>query len=918
MRARPGTTASAELLASAVALRWSRPDLTAAIAEHVATTWAADDRTWVAAVGWLVHGRAAVGDGRECASDNMAELMRRDPALLDDPAADRLRIEVATLAATQREQAVARLLVGPLGDERPPETRADVLGVLARCAFEDRPAAVGEATRRAASAWGAVRGVDADIAVAALTLLSAASALRAGHPDAAVDAAAEGLARLDDLRQGASAPPLGAALAAEWITALIEAGRVDDARAGCGAMAERHLGRTARPTRQTALLRLTVARALAASTSTGAFEALERAATDAAQCDTPDLEGLCFATLGTLREKAGRLDAALESMRRGVAAQRRDRARSERFRAALRELPLRSPGSVASSRSPGRPGAPAAPLPLARAQSDGVPDRPDAPHPPAGDRSSGPWTTGRWTVDGEPSDMRRLGRAVAASALLRNASVDHREAAAGAVIDDTGGAKVLPVPDDPLPHERAAAGDAGFDPLFGPLDSLVESGVDDGPSGEETVTQANPQPETATAATTPKPSPYDRDGWLASALAELDRAWGAPLPGLGAVRDSLRTAETSHADAPSSADELPDAHPTPLPGDQGKPDDDLFADAGLDEQEASPWASWTDARVTPQTADGLPGSEPRGAHRRGADDPADSHGERRPVGDGAAQRDIGDGPADSHGGRRPGGGVAAPSDVADAPGPGVVGCVVVVDLVCAGEPVTAGAALLRGVMERLADQIPAGSRLRLDDAGSALSVILPEQDRTGACDWMHRTLPAVFRGTAAPSEPVLPVGTALRATVHDTDGPAGAQLLQRLDRARRGDAPSVRVKWGVPIAAGSGGRRRRPDGESAPSERPAEVRICPEKQADTNGAFPAARWGRHRQSQDAAAERSAVIARPSPFVRASEPVPPPKAANDAETVGLRDGTVGDDAELAVEGLGLADLLAGALAAYRAI
>ena len=510
-------------------------------------------------------------------------------------------------------------------------------------------------------------------------------------------------------------------------------------------------------------------------------------------------------------------------MRRGVAAQRRDRARSERFRAALRELPLRSPGSVASSGSPGRPGAPAAPLPLARAQSDGVPDRPDEPHPPAGDRSSGPWTTGRWTVDGEPSDMRRLGRAVAASALLRSASVDLREAAAGPVVDDTGGAKVLPVPDDPLPPDRAAAGDAGFDPLFGPLDSLVESGVDDGPSGEETVTQANPQPETATAATTPKPSPYDRDGWLANALAELDRAWGAPLPGLGAVRDSLRTAETSHADAPSSADELPDAHPTPLPGDHGKPDDDLFADAGLDEQEASPWASWTDARVTPQTADGLPGSEPRGAHRRGADDPADSHDERRPVGDAAPKRRRRSGgqprrahpvvtgaPSDAAdpAGSRDGpavGGVAAPSDVADAPGPGVVGCVVVVDLVCAGEPVTAGAALLRGVMERLADQIPAGSRLRLDDAGSALSVILPEQDRTGACDWMHRTLPAVFRGTAAPSEPVLPVGTALRATVHDTDGPVGAQLLQRLDRARRGDAPSVRRQVG---RADRGGQRR--------------------------------------------------------------------------------------------------------------
>ena len=540
--------------------------------------------------------------------------------------------------------------------------------------------------------------------------------------------------------------------------------------------------------------------------------------------------------------------------------------------------------------------------------------------------------------------MRRLGRAVAASALRRSASVDLREPAVGPVVDAIGGAQVLPVPDHPVRPDRAAADDAGFDPLFGPLDSLVEIGVNDGPNGEENVTQANPRPDTTTAATTPKPSPYDRDGWFVNALAELDRAWGAPLPGLGSVRDSLRSAETLHADAPPSAHELPDAHPTPLRGDHGRPDDDLSANTGLDQQEASPWASWTDTRAASRTAGEQPGSEPGGAHRRGTDDPADSHdgpraagdaavpsgvddpvgsdGGLQPAGDVAAPRDVVDDPVGSRGGPQPVGDGGAPRDVADPPGPGVVGCVVVVDLVCAGEPVTAGAALLGGVTERLADQIPGGARLRLDDAGSALSVILPEQDRTSACDWMHRTLPAVFRATAAPREPVLPVGTALRATVHDTDGPVGAQLLQRLDRARRGDAPSVPVKWGVPIAAGSGGRRRRPDGESPPSERPAEVRTCPEDRASMRGAYQAARWGRHRQSQDGAAERSAVIARPSPVVRASDPEPPreplPKAANDVETVGSRDGAVGDDAELSVEGLGLADLLAGALAAYRAI
>ena len=392
LRARSVVTAEAELLKSAVAMRWSRPDLTAAVAEHVATTWAADNRTWVAATGWLVHGRAAVGDGRECASDALAELVRRDPALLDDPAADRLRIEVATLAAAQREPAVARKLVEPLGHDRPPEVRADALAVLARCAFEDRPAAVGEATRRATEAWAAVRGADAEIAVAALTFLSATAARRAGHPAAAADHAAEGLARLDDLRPGASAPHLVAALAAEWISALVEAGRAEDACAACAATAK-HLVPPVRPTRQIALLRLTVARALAESSSPGAFEALEQAAADASACDAPDLEGLCLSTLGTLREHAGRLDAALESMRRGVAAQRRDRARSERFRAALGALPL-----TCATAPAGAAGRQDSPLPL--------PAAPTAVAPWAGWAHGPTASVGREPVDDRSLDER--------------------------------------------------------------------------------------------------------------------------------------------------------------------------------------------------------------------------------------------------------------------------------------------------------------------------------------------------------------------------------------------------------------------------------------------------------------------------------------------------------------------------------
>ena len=403
MRARADTAPGAGLLASAVALRWSRPDLTAAIAQHVAETWADDDRSWIAAVGWLVHGRAAIGDGREPASDALAEVARRVPGLLDDPAADRLRIEVAVLAAGQREPATARQLVGPVlaDDDRPADVRADALGVLARCMLEERPMAIAEASRRAQAAWGSVGGADAEIAAAALALVSAAASRRSGHPDVAVDRAAEGLARLDNVSAGPAGTPsphLAAALSAEWITAMVEAGLADDAREGCTLMSA-HLHRSGRPTRQVALLRLTMARALAGSTSAGAFEALEQAAKDAAECDTPDLEGLCLSTLGALREQAGRLDAALESMRRGVAAQRRDRARSERFRAALRALVLppqraRAERTVVERQGRDVTAASGRPVPATAAASD-----PEPAHPLAWASASGPWTTGRWTSE---------------------------------------------------------------------------------------------------------------------------------------------------------------------------------------------------------------------------------------------------------------------------------------------------------------------------------------------------------------------------------------------------------------------------------------------------------------------------------------------------------------------------------------
>ena len=261
--------------------------------------------------------------------------------------------------------------------------------------------------------------------------------------------------------------------------------------------------------------------------------------------------------------------------------------------------------------------------------------------------------------------------------------------------------------------------------------------------------------------------------------------------------------------------------------------------------------------------------------------------------------------------------VVSPSAVADRPA--VVGCVVVVDVVCARAPVPEGVALLSGLVPRLADRIPSGARMRIDEGESTLSVVLPGHDRIVAAGWMHRTLPAVFHDAAASDDhELLPVRSALRAAVHDTDGPVGAQLLQRLDRVRasRDQAPPVPVRWGVPIAPGSGGRRRA---------------------ADVGGVAPVgpegADRGRHRQGPDGslasapgeATDSVDAAHRPcADDVRgrrsagggvngAAGGLAVASAAGDAEVH-----PSSEDTELSVEGLGLADLLAGALAAYRAI
>ena len=344
----PGGVAKAgkpDLLAVASSLRWVRPDLTAALADHV-LEWASmvgERDLWLTSAGWALNARLATGDGRTLASGIVEELPRWGAAPLAGAPAHRLRVELALAAGRVGERDLARSLVVPVtADATAPEAQADAFCVLARCAVDDAPELVADALRRAEQAWSQVEPPCGEIGAASVALIRAAAQRAADRPDTAVEHAAEGLARLERSRGSTPGTPsahLAAALAAEWISALLDAGRVDEAREGCVPLIPR-LSEPARPSRHLARLRLTVARTVTTGgLETSTVEALEQAAGDAAESDVPDLEAVCRSALAAVHAKAGRSAAAQEAMRLGDVAEGRDSDRTRRLRAALAALP---------------------------------------------------------------------------------------------------------------------------------------------------------------------------------------------------------------------------------------------------------------------------------------------------------------------------------------------------------------------------------------------------------------------------------------------------------------------------------------------------------------------------------------------------------------------------------------------------
>ncbi|MEK6438668.1 hypothetical protein [Pseudonocardia sp. T1-2H] len=341
------------LLPVAASLRWSRPDLTAGIAEHVAQrSLAKGDRPlWLAASGWYVHGRSATGDGREAAADVVDRLrtMARRGALITSDGV-RLCVELAGLAQENGDVADARALasVALEAADGSAELELDALVVLVRCALADEAKGVDELLARARTASMRLPGQGP---AAVYALVMAAVQRAAGRCDDAVSAAVDGLRQLGVLPSEeatvALCGHLADALGAQWIGTLLDHDRVHEARAAAESISGARTGGL--PSRQAVQLRLSIARATAGdvdSTRRGLAEAAEMAAA----ANTPSLVSACRTALAGLEEQAANVEAALASMRAGVAAERTDQERGRRFRALLTTLGAPDSWEAAPSR----------------------------------------------------------------------------------------------------------------------------------------------------------------------------------------------------------------------------------------------------------------------------------------------------------------------------------------------------------------------------------------------------------------------------------------------------------------------------------------------------------------------------------------------------------------------------------------
>jgi len=258
-----------------------------------------------------------------------------------------------------------------------------------------------------------------------------------------------------------------------------------------------------------------------------------------------------------------------------------------------------------------------------------------------------------------------------------------------------------------------------------------------------------------------------------------------------------------------------------------------------------------------------------------------------------------------------------------------VGTSVVIDLVEGGARLRTAQAerLLRGLADRVRVHLPRRGRIR-DEDPDILLVDLPGRDRADSAGWMQPVLRDLAEAVSS-AVALDPIGMgglsgiALRGTVHDIHGGRGAQVLQEVpdvDATEETGAPAGRRHVRVEdLGVRPGARRRRraaddpggdPD-ESDPHRAPA--------------GSPAHRTGSDAQRTGADPRRTDPAEAGSVSGGPGRTAPARAGAGGAEAEGhsaeaAGEGAGADDTGPAENGeaLGLGDLLAGAMAAYRSL
>ena len=374
------TTAAASALASAPAVldmaegsRWRAPEITAALAEHAARLArdSHDSATATLAEGWLLQGLAAVGRGVPAVPRAVAALTEATRAH-HVPASDRLRVALAGVARSLDDRGTALVLLAPVltRTDAPARVRADAHLEAALCRDERSGADGGQQVEVAVAALRQLGGEYGELGLAAVEAALAAQQRALRQLGAAVEHARAGLRRiLGERAEGGVLQPvspyLAATLGLELALALLDQGQHDAAQE----VARSVLRWDAQPGALVSIARLRLALAhrvyLPSGARDEALSAAEWVAAAVDQRDLPELEVECHGLLAELRERGGELSEALAASRRAHGAYRALASSVERalvllVRAAGEVAPLGDGELEGASRmpTPAGPGSP--------------------------------------------------------------------------------------------------------------------------------------------------------------------------------------------------------------------------------------------------------------------------------------------------------------------------------------------------------------------------------------------------------------------------------------------------------------------------------------------------------------------------------------------------------------------------------